>query len=209
MHRFYSFVQHISVSAAFLAILLLPSCGNGKEKASGREALKQPRDWKEIKEEGVLRAITNYSGTSYFLYKGRPMGFEYELLERLADYLDVRLEIVLAENIDSIIPMLERGEGDIIAFGLTITEERKKRIDFTDYLYLTKQVLVQRKPDNWRKLKLHQINATLIQDPVELIDDTVAVRLTTSYYERILNLQKEIGEPFISTPCKAICQRRN
>ena len=121
------------------------------------------------------------------------MGFEYELLERLADYLDVRLEIVLAENIDSIIPMLERGEGDIIALGLTITEERKKRIDFTDYLYLTRQVLVQRKPPNWRRLKRHQIDASLIQDPVELINDTVALRLTTSYYERLKNLQSEIG----------------
>ena len=193
MERIHTFSKRRCAAVMLVAVLFLVSCGTGGEKSSGREALSQPRDWKEIKEEGVLRAITNYSGTSYFLYKGKPMGFEYELLERLADYLDVRLEIVLAENIDSIIPMLERGEGDIIAFGLTITEDRKKRIAFTDYLYLTKQVLVQRKPDNWRKLKRHQIDAALIQDPVELIDDTVAVRLTTSYYERLLNLQKEIG----------------
>ncbi len=193
MERIHTFSKRTCAAVMLVAVLFLVSCGTGGEKSSGREALSQPRDWKEIKEEGVLRAITNYSGTSYFLYKGKPMGFEYELLERLADYLDVRLEIVLAENIDSIIPMLERGEGDIIAFGLTITEDRKKRIAFTDYLYLTKQVLVQRKPDNWRKLKRHQIDAALIQDPVELIDDTVAVRLTTSYYERLLNLQKEIG----------------
>lgn len=193
MERIHTFSKRTCAAVMLVAVLFLVSCGTGGEKSSGREALSQPRDWKEIKKEGVLRAITNYSGTSYFLYKGKPMGFEYELLERLADYLDVRLEIVLAENIDSIIPMLERGEGDIIAFGLTITEDRKKRIAFTDYLYLTKQVLVQRKPDNWRKLKRHQIDAALIQDPVELIDDTVAVRLTTSYYERLLNLQKEIG----------------
>lgn len=184
----------LRTSLALIVLFLLVSCGKGREGKSGREAQKKSlRDWKEIKEEGVLRAITNYSGTSYFLYKGKPMGFEYELLERLADYLDVRLEIVLAENIDSIIPMLERGEGDIIAFGLTITEERKKRIDFTDYLYLTRQVLVQRKPPNWRRLKRHQIDASLIQDPVELINDTVALRLTTSYYERLKNLQSEIG----------------
>ena len=109
------------------------------------------------------------------------MGFEYELLKRLADHLELELEIVLAENIDSIMPMLKRGEGDLIAFGLTITQERKTQISFTDYLYLTRQVLVQRKPEGWRNMKRHQIEAQLIQEPVELIGDTVSVRLETSY----------------------------
>lgn len=181
--------------------VLSVACGSS---ASRREAQKRKgqaqRDLQDIREEGVLRAITNYSGTSYFLYKGQPMGFEYELLQRLADYLEVDLEIVLAENMDSIMPMLARGEGDLIAFGLTITQDRKEHIDFTDYLYLTRQVLVQRKPANWRRMKLHEIERELVRDPVELIGDTISVRVTTSYYERLQHLMEEIGgEIYIDT----------
>ena len=166
-------------------VALSIACGGpeSRREAQKKKAQSVQRDLNDILEEGVLRAITNYSGTSYFLYKSHPMGFEYELLRRLADYLEVDLEIVLAENIDSIMPMLERGNGDLIAFGLTITQDRKEQIDFTEYLYLTRQVLVQRKPSNWRRMKLHEIERTLVRNPVELIGDTIAVRVTTSYYE--------------------------
>jgi len=151
------------------------------------------RDLEAIQESGVLRAITVYSETSYFLYRGQPMGFEYELLTRLADHLDVRLEIVPAYDLNELIDMLNRGEGDLIAHGLTITKPRKQYIDFTNYLYLTKQVLVQRKPEDWRQQKLHEIERTLISDPIELIEDTVSVRLASSYYDRLKNLEQEIG----------------
>ena len=45
------------------------------------------RDFAEIKKSGVLRAVTQYSSTGYFLYRGQPMGFEFELLVKLAEYL--------------------------------------------------------------------------------------------------------------------------
>jgi len=151
------------------------------------------RDLDDIQQEGVLRAITVYSETSYFLYRGQPMGFEYELLQRLADHLEVALEIIPAEDLDQLINMLNRGEGDLIAYGLTVTQPRQQYVDFSNYLYLTKQVLVQRKPDNWRRKKLHEIEKELVSDPIELIGDTVAVRLASSYYERLQNLEQEIG----------------
>ncbi len=151
------------------------------------------RDLAEIRESGVLRAIMVYSETSYFLYRGQPMGFEYELLQRLADELEVDLEIVPAENLDQLISMLNRGEGDIIAHGLTVTQPRQEFVDFSDYLYLTKQVLVQRKPQDWRDKKVHEIETELVQDPIELIGDTVSVRLASAYYERLQNLEQEVG----------------
>jgi membrane-bound lytic murein transglycosylase F len=151
------------------------------------------RDLEDIKEEGILRAIMVYSETSYFLYRGQPMGFEYELLSHLAEEWGVELEIIPAENLDELINMLNRGEGDLIAHGLTITKPRQQYIDFTNYLYLTKQVLVQRKPENWRQKKLHEIQQALVSDPIELIGDTVSVRLTSSYYDRLQNLEQEIG----------------
>lgn len=151
------------------------------------------RDLEEIKESGVLRAITIYSSTSYFLYRGQPMGFEYELLSRLAKELGVELEITIAKDIDDLFAMLNNGEGDIIAYGLTVTEPRKKLVNFTKYHYVTHQALVQKMPDNWRSLPGYKIDRYLINNTLDLIDDTVFVRENSSYAERMANLQEEVG----------------
>lgn len=151
------------------------------------------RDYEDILEDGKLKALIAYSSTSYFLYKGRPMGYEYELLQRLATHFGLELELIVAEDLNSLLSELEKGNVDLVAYGLAVTSERKKKVTFTDYLYLTNQVLVQRKPDNWRQLTLDQIRENLIRDPIQLIDDTVSVRFNSSYFERLENLSREIG----------------
>jgi len=158
-----------------------------------RELTVAPLDVKDIKQLGVLRAVTSYSATSYFLYRGEPMGYEYELLQSFADYLEVDVEIVVSNDIDSMFHYLNTGKVDLIAHALTITKERKERVSFSDYLYLVNQVLVQRKPDNWRSMSWTEIRKNLIGDPIELIGDTVAVCKNTSYYSRLQNLSEEIG----------------
>lgn len=188
---------------SFLALLLiLSACDQGKLSKSRNRGPKAKLDGPivsydldSIQARGKLRAIMVYSSTTYFLYRGEAMGYEYELLKRLADDLGLELEVVLAHNIDEVFDMLNRGEGDIIAYGLTITEERKKLIHFTDYLYTTHQALVQRKPRNWRKLNRDQIDRKMVRDVIDLIDDTVHVHRRSSYYERLLNLQEELGGP--------------
>ena len=116
------------------------------------------KDLDVVLKEGKLKVSTTYSGTSYFLYKGQPMGFEYELLERFAEHLGVDIEIIVANDINNLISNLNTGKVDLIAHGLTITRERQRMVNFSDYIYLTHQVLVQKKPDNWRKMKLHEID---------------------------------------------------
>ncbi len=151
------------------------------------------KDLEEIKQDGILKAITVYSSTSYFLYRGEPMGFEYDLLKKLAEYLELDLQIIVAKNIDELFSVLNNGDGDIIAHGLTITRNRKQVAQFTDYLYLTHQVLVQRKPEHWMRMKIHEIQKEIINDPIQLIGDTVSVRKNSSYYRRLINIQDEIG----------------
>ena len=118
---------------------------------------------------------------------------EYELLKRFTEEIGVTLEIIIAKDFSTLGEWLNNGKGDIVAHGFTPTMNRKKRFGFTDYLYLTKQVLVQRKPDNWRKLKLHEIDRQLKNDAIELINDTVSVRNYSSYKMRLENLMNEIG----------------
>lgn len=151
------------------------------------------RDLDAIKKDGVLKALVVYSSTSYFLYKGQPMGFEYELLKRLADHLDLKLEIVVSTDLDSQFEILNRGDVDLIAHGMAITNQRKDEVAFTEYLYLTKQVLVQKKPDNYRKISWGALQKQLVHDPIELIDDTVSIRRNSNYYERLISLSNEIG----------------
>ncbi len=150
-------------------------------------------DLPQILARGKLIAILGYSPTSYFLYKGEPMGYEYELLTLLAKHLDVKLEIIIENNLEKMFERLNRGEGDLIAHSLTVTRKRKQYVNFTDYLFTTRQVLVQRKPPNWRSMKLHQIEQSLIRNPIQLIGKTIYVKSGSSHYERLLHLMDEIG----------------
>ena len=151
------------------------------------------RDFDEIVADGKLKVLIAYSATSYFLYRGQTMGYEYDLLKRLAKQLNLELELKVSRNLDEMLDELKNGNVDLVAHGMAVTQERKKEVAFIDYLYLTKQMLVQRKPDDWRKLTLDKINESMIQDPIALIGDTVSVRKNSSYFKRLLNLSKEIG----------------
>lgn len=184
-------------SFIFAILLLFSGCAGEGDVGLEQDESSFERDLEAIKKKGKLTAITNYSPTSYFLYRGEPMGYEYELLERFAEYLDVELEILVTGDVDSLINKLNNREADLIAFGLTITQSRKIDVSFTDYLYLTHQVLVQRKPENWRRMRWSEIDKNLVQDAIELIGDTVSVRRNSSYFERLQNLSQEIGGEII------------
>ncbi len=187
-------MTNIYFQMIFVILISLLSCQTGSEestKASSRK--KSQRDLEEIKNDGILKVLTTYSGTSYFLYRGEPMGFEYELLERFAEHLGVSLEMHVSDNIDSLLYQLNNDDIDLVAHGLTITSERKQEADFTDYLYLTHQVLVQKKPDDWRSMRWSAVESALIHDAIELIGDTVSVRSNSSYLQRLSNLSTEIG----------------
>lgn len=181
----------------FLGLII--SCSGDSKKArvkNYKELSEEPVDidLQEIIDSGVLRVITTYSPTGYFLYRGEIMGFEYEIFKRLADHLDIGLEIILAKNVDSVIPMLNRGEGDIIALGYTITSDRKEEVSFTEPYMITHQSLIQKKPDNWRKMTKDNIKETLASDIIDLINDTVSVRKNSSYYTRLKELSNELGD---------------
>ncbi|MBT8307197.1 MAG: transporter substrate-binding domain-containing protein [Maribacter sp.] len=185
------------IFVALLFSALSISCNPNKSYKEQTATLPFSRDLTEIKKDGKLKVLLGYSGTSYFLYRGKPMGYEYELLQRLANHLQLELEIKISNNLDMLLTNLINGHADIVAYGLAITDDRKKIAAFTDYLYLTKQVLVQKKPANWRKMTLDNIKKSIVQDPLELIGDTVSVRENSSYFKRLINLSKEMGGKII------------
>ena len=147
----------------------------------------------KIIERGVLKAVLDNSSTGYFIYKGQPMGYEYDLLSRLAKDLEVKLEISLTVDMDAAFEMLNNGQADLIAYHLTITKERSKRVTFTEPHTEVKQVLVQRLPPHWRSLKQHEIDKKLIRNPLDLVGKEVHVRKGSAFSSRLQHLSDEIG----------------
>jgi len=84
-------------------------------------------DFDAIKQRKTLRIITRNSPASYFLWRGELMGYEYDLMKKFADRQGLRLEIQVAPPGTDMIAMLLRGEGDVIAAGMTITPQRQAR----------------------------------------------------------------------------------
>ena len=100
------------------------------------------RDLDAIVERDTLVALTSYTSTSYFLYRGQPFGFEYELLRDFAEDQNVVFQIKVVPR-DSILYYLNVGEGDIAAARLQPVEEDTSRFGFTANLYETQAVVVQ------------------------------------------------------------------
>lgn len=150
-------------------------------------------DLRDILARDTLRAITGNNSISYFLHKGRPMGYEYELLRSYADYLDVHLQIVVARDQEDFFRLLHEGAGDIVADNLTVTRDRQQDVAFTDHHNTVRQVLVQRLPDRWWTLTRDQLERQLIRNPIDLIGKPVYVIRNSSHDMRLRNLSNEIG----------------
>ncbi|MDF9795453.1 membrane-bound lytic murein transglycosylase F [Catalinimonas alkaloidigena] len=164
----------------------------GLNQCNDRLADEITYDLPEIKERGTLIALTTYSPTSYFLYRGKTMGFEYELMQRFAESLALDLEIKVAEDIDELTNMLRSGEGDIIAHNLTITPSRQEQMAFTVPLRQVEQRLVQQMPEGWKDMEKEEIEAVLLRDTSQLAGKKIYVRKNSSYYERLKELSENI-----------------
>lgn len=198
------YFKDLQILLLFL-LVLFSACHRVGDESSGPEKKKETVnqavqfDLDKIRERGTLVAIVENSSTGFFIYKGRPMGYEYELISRYANHIGVELEIQITNSIDSAFSMLMDGRGDIMAYNLTVTKERKKRVDFTESHFTTHQVLIQRKPDNWRQLTRDQIDNALIRNQVNLAGKEIHVRPNSSYEERLHNLSDEIGSDILIT----------
>ncbi|SFT35582.1 membrane-bound lytic murein transglycosylase F [Lishizhenia tianjinensis] len=152
-------------------------------------------DLKEIKEQDKLVVLAENSTASYFIYRGKKMGLEYEILKEFAEHLGVQLEIKMVHNLDNIVDLLNNGEGDMIACNYTVTKERARSINFTNPYMRSSQVVVQRKPKDWRERNRKQAwKEDVITDPLGLIGKKVHVWKNSSYYDRLVNLQNELGD---------------
>lgn len=174
-------------------LVLVVSCHKPNDGDSPRYSKPIAFDLEAIKKRGVLYALVDNNSFSYFIYKGRPMGYEYELLRRLARHLGVQLKIKVISGIEAAIEQLNTGEGDILAFPLTVTKERTQVVSFTRPHFNSYQVLVQRKPEGWRNMTMDQIDRGVIRNAHDLIGKEVHVMKSSSFAQRLYNLSEEVG----------------
>jgi ABC-type amino acid transport substrate-binding protein len=106
-------------------------------------------DLPEIKTRGALRVlVVSQEDTPEFLSlkKGGNPGFDREILEAFARTQGVRLDFVVVPSWDVLVPWLVEGRGDLIAGRVSSTESRRQRIDFTNEVFPTRVVVINRKP---------------------------------------------------------------
>jgi membrane-bound lytic murein transglycosylase F len=167
-------------AGVFLGLLLI-SCGNEEEEVKHACV----RDWEEMRQDSVITILAENSTASYFVYRGRNMGYEYELLHEFAKDMNIRLQIRMVYDKDTMIHLLQNCEGDIIAANTTITPRRSEGLSFSVPHLLTKMVLIQRKPVNYRKMSDDALKDSLITQIPQLKGKTIHVWKHSTYFERI------------------------
>ena len=123
--------------ALFVLSLGLAACGD----AGSKDLLA------EIKERGTLRIATEPTFVPFESVdeNDQLVGFDIDLARALAHDLGVEAEFVTVDW-NSIIPTLISKKSDLIMSGMTITEERKRTVDYSDpYFHTITSVLVSTK----------------------------------------------------------------
>ena len=193
-----------------VAALLLTACVNDRQPANfvGEEPEEpaethtlqlQPVDtipcFDHLREKGVLTAVTNCGEINYNMYNGHPSGFEFELLKDFCDFYDLKLEIVVNDNMDSCFCLLDADEVDIVATGVGLNKRLKQKYFLTNPIFTQKSVLVQRMPRGWGKMSTeNEVENQLLRSPLELSRKTVYVTKGLHTADVVEHLSEEIGD---------------
>ncbi|WP_072529961.1 transglycosylase SLT domain-containing protein [Bacteroides ilei] len=165
-------------AAGLLLLLFFASCGNrkGVRMVDGEADIDLP----DIQERGELVVLTANSSTSYFDYRGEPMGFQYELAQQFARSLNLKLKVKVVNDVIQMVHCLMSGEGDLIAYNLPITNEWKDSLIYCGEENITHQVIIQRRGKD------------ALKDVTQLVGKDIYVQ-PGKYLDRLSNLDNELG----------------
>ncbi len=187
-------MRRIETALIVFLLVLMSACKTDKKKVSTPYTQEEVKiDLDDIAKRGKLRVVTDYNSTNYFVYKGRPLGYQFELLHALSDHLGIKLEMSVSNNLDKNINDLLTGQVDLIATNLTVTRDRSNDIAFTEPHCVTRQVLIQRKFDKINETQPTIFNE-IIRNQLELGGKTIYVQENSSFVNRLKNLSNEIGD---------------
>ncbi|WP_110025582.1 membrane-bound lytic murein transglycosylase MltF [Mangrovibacter plantisponsor] len=125
----------IGVVTLLLAVALWPSIswlGKAENEIAG------------IQSRGVLRVSTISSPLTWNSVNGKPDGLDYQLASEFADYLGVKLEVTVRQNVNQLFDDLDSGKADILAAGLIYSPQRTKNYQAGPTYYSVSQQMVYR-----------------------------------------------------------------
>jgi putative lysine transport system substrate-binding protein len=127
---------------AMLTMVVLAACGSDESSTgdSGKKVLKvgmeaayAPFNWTQSDDSNGAVPINDS--------KEYAAGYDVEIAKRIADGLDMDLEIVKTDW-DGLVPSLQSGAIDLVIAGMSPTDKRKETIDFTENYYTSDYVIV-------------------------------------------------------------------
>lgn len=191
--------KNSSLWALLMVFLLLPpACHRLPDNLPDPDASTIKSALDEVLESKKLKVLTNYSSVNYYIYRGEPMGYQYEMLKAFTEHLGVRLELRIERNLEKAKQLLKDGKTHLIAMDLTVTGQRQQRMDFTEPIIISRQVLVQRLPDNWRQIRTRdEIEKGLLRRSLEFAGKKIHVQAGSVYRKRLETLADEIGDTII------------
>lgn len=168
----------IGIIAVLVSYLL---SGRRKDKAI------QIRDYEEIASSGILNATTEYNSISFFADGDSINGFHYNLVRAFARDKGLEVNVVPEMSFRKRFEDLKNGTYDIIAYGIPLTNQWKDSLLLTRPISLSKQILVQRKPDN-------DSTSAYIKSQVDLAHKTLYLEKGSPSILRISNMGDEIAD---------------
>ena len=108
-----------------------------------------PYEKKDVdRSNGTLVVATNAEFKPYEYYEnGVVTGIDMDIMQAICD--DLGMEMKVEDMLfDSIIVAVQSGKADVGAAGMTVTEDRKKNVDFSDSYTNAKQVILVRDTSN-------------------------------------------------------------
>ncbi len=138
----------------------------------------------------TVRVLVHYGRTEFFIENGAPKGVEYEALSLYEQYLNrsrgkhrprIRLEFIPV-CFDELLPGLLEGKGDIAAGLITVTEDRRREVAFSEpYVKDVAEVVVAHagavQPRTWDDLsgrKVHVLRGSSFADHLEDLNARLA-----------------------------------
>lgn len=162
-----------------LPSLILSSCKGKRGKAHEVDL-----DGMHVQLPDTLRVGMLNSPTTYFDYRGTPMGYDYELMERFSKFYGLQFKVEVGGTISEMIQWLDEGKIDIVASPVPVTSEFQDRAILCGPKNVSCQVLVQ---------KTDAPEDSIIRDVTDLVGREVAVQNDSKYFFRMKNLNEEIG----------------
>jgi membrane-bound lytic murein transglycosylase F len=175
------------ISCTILSHKLFISWKTGTEKPESKSKLD------EVLSDNELRVVLDFNTTDYFVYKGEPMGFQYELLNSFCKEKNIQLKIFSNNNIDSSLKGLLSDEYDLVAKNIIPEYLKNDQVDYTEPLVLSDLVLVQRLPENVIKQADNEQIIGIIKHRFELKGKKIFVSKNSVFANYLKCMSNDLG----------------